>query len=237
VSTRTSKRRHDGNGNGEDLSVHEKNMNTLKAQNDMLKAQTDLLRSVDARLGQLVERQDQPGRNIISMRPRSPSTHADGGSWKFVEGSPHARENCQSQVTEKYCFRPSHWEGSFGLLDGGEGMELLGGTCPMMNQTGDPSHFSYRSRGCPIGYIADHYRYMPTWSTDGTEREMLPRLVFDGKPELMHKSGIYSLTIEYTKGNDHDRQDTAIIVGEIEFNSGGFVMAKGADWDRLLNDK
>ncbi|KAL3906783.1 MAG: hypothetical protein SGARI_003844 [Bacillariaceae sp.] len=55
--------------------------------------------------------------------------------------------------------------------------------------------------------------------------------------EIGLQSGIYALSIRYNKNDEYDTSEAGIIIGEIEFNNKGFVMAEGADWDRLLNNQ
>jgi hypothetical protein len=88
--------------------------------------------------------------------------------------------------------------------------------------------------------------YKPEWSGSSTTCPLLPLLELDGKAELQLKSGIYALVVKYTcnsSGQDQlnpqntNKMEAGIIVGEMEFNSEGFVMAEGADWDRLLSNQ
>ena len=75
---------------------------------------------------------------------------------------------------------------------------------------------------------------IPPWT--GNTRHLPTQIVFNEKAELMHKSDIYSLALNYNMSSSvAQNQDAAIIIGEIEFHSKGYVLAEGADWDRLLN--
>lgn len=81
------------------------------------------------------------------------------------------------------------------------------------------------------------------WKSTGRVRLLIPQIRFNGKENIMHKSGIYSLTIKYNNSNNvtsctakaGSKQEAGIIIGEISFDSNGYVTAEGADWDRLLN--
>jgi hypothetical protein len=45
------------------------------------------------------------------------------------------------------------------------------------------------------------------------------------------------LVLQYNEFENNLCQDAGIIVGEMEFNSTGYALAEGADWDKLLNNQ
>ena len=119
---------------------------------------------------------------------------------------------------------------AFGKIDK-EGLVLTGESYLCVQDTYHPAR-KQSGYGQPVENVA-------LWANESwsDSRNLLTQLVFNGKAELMHKSGIYSLVIKYNGSPGIHNQDAAIIVGEMEFHSKGYVMAEGADWDRLLNNQ
>jgi len=95
----------------------------------------------------------------------------------------------------------------------------------------------------------------PKWSTLGSNskksmdiniRSYLPKLAIGGETKIQLNSGVYYLTMKYENGylnkratptnNGHSMKkiEAAIIIGEIAFDSKGFVVAPGADMDKLF---
>jgi len=87
----------------------------------------------------------------------------------------------------------------------------------------------------------------PKWSTTTLDkkknkkqnnnnfRSYLPTLSIGGETEIKLYSGIYYFTIHYENnqiGEGHN--EAAIIIGEMAFDSRGYVTAAGADWNKLL---
>ena len=70
-----------------------------------------------------------------------------------------------------------------------------------------------------------------------------PDLIFrckDGKAEINQKSGIYLLKVKYNMDQScsgNSNYVAGIVIGEVTFNSEGYAIAEGADWDRLLNNQ
>jgi hypothetical protein len=207
----SNKRQHHGREEDEDdMPVNQQILEALKTQNGLLK-------SIDARLGRF-ERQER-GSNL--RQQRVPQEKAVSGSWKFLE-NPRAGD-----------YGASRSSGSFGRTDG-EGLMLTG------DSFGTYIHPS-AIYDCPYsGY--SHENDIPNWSSGGSSggRHLLPQLLFNDKAKLPQRSGVYSLSIMYSNSRNQPsgepiQQEAGIVVGEMEFSNGGFVMAKGADWDRLLN--
>jgi len=86
----------------------------------------------------------------------------------------------------------------------------------------------------------------PKWSTtldkkknkkqnNNNFRSYLPTLSIGGETEIKLYSGIYYFTIHYENnqiGEGHN--EAAIIIGEMAFDSRGYVTAAGADWNKLF---
>lgn len=85
----------------------------------------------------------------------------------------------------------------------------------------------------------------PLWSFDGPTgivRKRLTRIIFKDEKfdkqetnggEVALRSGVYELKIRYVESGDLNVQ-SGLIIGEIEFDNLGYVLAEGVDWDRLL---
>ncbi|OEU08080.1 hypothetical protein FRACYDRAFT_250301 [Fragilariopsis cylindrus CCMP1102] len=69
------------------------------------------------------------------------------------------------------------------------------------------------------------------WKSNGFSRLLIPQIRFNDKENIMHKSGIYSLTITYNNSNNDtscsakrgSKQEAGIIIGEISFDSSGYT--------------
>jgi hypothetical protein len=204
---------------------------------DALKIQNDLLRSMDARLGR-IERQGgslRPGAASVARRHSSLTTGTIiGGSWNFAE-APEATRHKEQQRIQRERKSSNARRGSYGRIE--EKGKVLSGAEGYLT--------IHPSKPCaPYGGVYESYK--PEWSGSSTTRSLLPLLELDGKAELQLKSGIYALVVKYTcnsSGKDQldplntNKMEAGIIVGERELNSEGFVMAEGADWDRLLSNQ
>lgn len=84
----------------------------------------------------------------------------------------------------------------------------------------------------------------PKWSVmdkKASVRSYLPKLTVEGQPTIGLNTGTYYLTVKYenkyASGDDEDETkevEAAIIIGEICFDCRGFVLAPGADWNKLF---
>jgi len=95
----------------------------------------------------------------------------------------------------------------------------------------------------------------PKWSTtrDGEPKKIsnirsyLPNVAFNGETKIKLKSGVHYLTMTYQNPHIKNKNgaqhalnkeiEAAIIVGEIVFDCKGYVLAQGADWDKLFAGK
>lgn len=215
-----------------DLSVNQQILEALKSQTSVLKSQNRLLKSIDARLGRIEKHKQaaSEGRGLYgrSLSSRPSRSQLVTGSWKFVESDDIEREQASQakSIEERQKSRVVGYRmsvpSSFGRIDC-EGLSLVGESFPQ--RSGHRHH--------PSTVYQSSDTYTPEWSTNNCR--LLPQLVFDTKVELGQKTGIYSLAVKFSKTDD--AQDAGIIVGEMEFNDKGYVMAEGADWDRLLNNQ
>jgi len=77
----------------------------------------------------------------------------------------------------------------------------------------------------------------PKWSTLDKKKSIrtyLPKLAIGGESQIKLNSGIYYLTIKYENDQIAEDNEAAIIIGEIAFDNRGFVLAAGADWNKLF---
>jgi len=80
----------------------------------------------------------------------------------------------------------------------------------------------------------------PKWSIldkKSSVRSYLPKLAIGGKTQIKLNSGTYYLTVKYDNScgvTDSKEVEAAIIIGEIAFDNRGFVLAPGADWNKLF---
>ena len=162
------------------------------------------------------------------------------GSWTFVESPDtirrrerHQKEDDETKLRGYSC--TYYYDGSFGKAGNSDGVGLKGEHYPtsFLQSNG---LFYYRLGLGP--YSSSFLHQVPGWSNRHSEcRLLLSQLTFNGKAEIQHKSGIYKLNIKYSVvdgGGNDDSSEAGIIVGEVEFNNRGYVVAEGADWDRLL---
>lgn len=193
---------------------------------ETLQAQTELLRSMDTKLGlqlELLRNQARPNNRRHQQRGGSVPPQTVQGAWEFCQSAAASRQRKHNRDgTTK----------SYGKIEESSGLVLIG------------EDLLYTGRDHPsvttdiYGYGGQARNFKPNWSARPDLRELLPELAFEDKKELKHESGVYSLTIRY---NCCEQQNitkvSGIIVGEIEFNNEGFVLAEGADWDRLLSNQ
>lgn len=205
---------------------------------EMLKAQNSLLQSIDARLECMVwQRQDYTAR-LLSQKNQG-SDVVNAGQWKFLVENQSWLSTLVEPISSTYHYRvPSTKEApkeppSYGRTNN-EGLVLAGDTFPKNHPP------SYSSSTVNLS-LPDEY--MPNWtgiiissnSKNDKIRSSLPQLVFSDKARLVRDSGVYELSISYnSSGQNQTLNDAGIVIGEIEFNNQGYVMAEGADWDRLL---
>jgi len=77
----------------------------------------------------------------------------------------------------------------------------------------------------------------PKWSTLDKKKSIrtyLPKLAIGGETQIKLNTGIYYLTIKYSNDQIAEDNEAAIIIGEIAFDNRGFVLAAGADWNKLF---
>lgn len=82
----------------------------------------------------------------------------------------------------------------------------------------------------------------PKWSVLDKKtnvRSYLPKLTIDGKSNIPLNTGTYYLSVVYENSSadsddDSKEVEAAIIIGEIAFDCRGFVLAPGADWNKLF---
>ncbi|CAB9523418.1 expressed unknown protein [Seminavis robusta] len=229
--------------NDEAMSVNRQILEALKAQNSALATQTSLLRSIDARLGR-IENLGRTGSNNGRRGRGAASTgrleRVVTGSWKFVESqeAKRKRESFERHPSFHCSLIPS-----FPMFAGIDNTGLVIQARPYPT-TGNMSEGMSILFGDDHGLYTSHIIESPAWTTDHGQRSLLPELVFNNDPKVKLKSGIYCLQVRYKNATETTatlptptRIEAGIIVGEIEFNSNGTVMAQGADWDRLLDSK
>jgi len=83
----------------------------------------------------------------------------------------------------------------------------------------------------------------PKWSIldkKSSVRSYLPKVCINGESQVKLNTGTYYLTVKYENNFITDSEDAAkeieaaIIIGEIAFDNRGFVLAPGADWNKLF---
>jgi len=77
----------------------------------------------------------------------------------------------------------------------------------------------------------------PKWSSLDKKksiRTLLPKLAIGGETQIKLNTGVYYLTVKYSNDQIAEDNEAAIIIGEIAFDNRGFVLAAGADWNKLF---
>jgi len=77
----------------------------------------------------------------------------------------------------------------------------------------------------------------PKWSSLDKKKSMrtyLPKLAIGGETQIKLNTGVYYLTVKYSNDQIAEDNEAAIIIGEIAFDNRGFVLAAGADWNKLF---
>jgi len=77
----------------------------------------------------------------------------------------------------------------------------------------------------------------PKWSSLDKKKSMrtlLPKLAIGGQTQIKLNTGVYYLTVKYSNDQIAEDNEAAIIIGEIAFDNRGFVLAAGADWNKLF---
>ena len=184
-------------------SQNKRILQVLESQTTILKTQNDILKSIDASLKEKGGRRESPS----SKRSRLMHTHKSEeeilyGPWSIT---PQQRENVGS----------------------------LYGRCDENKLIGD-TRFNYDKYNPVMKFGLGQ---STEWKSNGFSRLLIPQIRFNDKENIMHKSGIYSLTITYNNSNNDtscsakrgSKQEAGIIIGEISFDSSGYVTAEGAD--------
>jgi len=213
------------------LKSHNKQiLQALESQNSILKTQNDILKSIDASLKEKGGRRESPS----SKRPRLMHTHKSEekvsyGPWSIsTVVTPQQRENILNRSIQIYLSRSE---------------DALYGRCEENKLIGDTFGIWFNTHNNGILNPNQSFGGSIEWRTGGRARLLIPQIRFNDKENIMHKSGIYSLTIKYNNSKNStgclakegSRQEAGIIIGEISFDSDGYATAEGADWDRLLN--
>jgi len=77
----------------------------------------------------------------------------------------------------------------------------------------------------------------PKWSSLDKKKSIrtyLPKLAIGGETQIKLNTGVYYLTVKYSNDQIAEDNEAAIIIGEIAFDNRGFVLAAGADWNKLF---
>ena len=223
-----------------DINVHQQLLNTLRTQNNLLNTQnnilntqTNLLRSIDAHLGRMERGERQLGRGQ-SRRPEGQSTQKSvPGSWKFSKpGSFDSTFRALYQDTYRLSFYQSKCanisipSSAYGEING-DGLVLTG-----------HNYWTEKHPSIYFCMLDQLETWQPLWAIAKNVQGLLAQLAFNDKSKLMLRSGIYSLVIKYNVPDPNRyQQDAGIIVGEVDFNSAGYALAEGADWDKLLTNQ